>query len=72
MELYKNEIPENFYNMGFCEKCNKLIIPTIGKTFFTKKMIIIFTTFFAYIITIIIKFRITFKIYISFYFFSIY
>ncbi len=38
MELYKNEIPENFYNMGFCEKCNKLIIPTIGKTFFTKKI----------------------------------
>ena len=38
MELYKNEIPEHFYNMGFCEKCNSLVIPETGKSFFTKKI----------------------------------
>ena len=38
IELYKGEIPEHFFQMGFCEKCNKLIIPEIGKTIFTKKI----------------------------------
>ena len=38
IELYKDEIPENFYQMGFCENCNKLVIPKTGRTIFTKKL----------------------------------
>ena len=37
IDLYKEQLPDNFFKMAFCEKCNKLVIPEIKKTLFRKK-----------------------------------
>lgn len=37
IDLYKEQLPDNFFKMAFCEKCNKLVIPEIKKTLFIKK-----------------------------------
>lgn len=36
IELFKKDLPDNFYKMGFCEKCNQFVIPEIKKNFFKK------------------------------------
>ena len=38
VKLYKEKLPDNFFEMGFCEKCCKFVIPEIKQTLFKRNI----------------------------------